>query len=68
MATKLKQLSGSGKVLKNLDGDERIFSRKDTKELFRLAELANDEKGLRNLGKAVYNMVKTQNETPPEYV
>lgn len=66
---KLKQLDGStDKVVKDLKGKERIFSRKDTEELYRLSELANDETGLKNLGKAVFQMIKTQNETPPEFV
>jgi len=69
MAIKLKQLEGdSDKVVKELNGKERVFSRKDTKELYRLSELANDETGLKKLGKAVYNMIKIQNETPPELV
>lgn len=66
---KLEQLSGKKNELsKKLTGKERVISRKDTKELFRLSKLANDENGLKNLGKTIYKIIKTQNETPPELV
>jgi hypothetical protein len=65
----LKQLSGdTGEVQKKLKGKERIFSRKDTKTLFRLSASANNEKRLKSLGKAVYDMIKKQDKTPPKYV
>jgi hypothetical protein len=66
---KMKQMSGSSKkIQKELEGVERIFSRKDTKELFRLAKLADSDIGLKNLGKALYDMVKVHEEKPPEFI
>lgn len=66
---KMNQMSGSSKeVQKKLEGKERIFSRKDTEEIFRLAKLADDDKGLKRLGKALYDMVAVQEEKPPAYV
>ena len=65
----MKQMEGaSGQVVKTLAGKERIFSRRDTKKIFQLSEKANDKVGLRKLGEAVFNMIKKQDETPPEFV
>jgi len=56
-------LDEDGKIQGNLLGEERIFSRKDTAKLMSLAS----KKDYKKLGKAVVDMIHTQDTQPPEY-
>ncbi len=56
-------LDEDGKVQGNLLGEERIFSRKDTAKLIKLA----NDKAYKKLGKAVVEMIHRQDAQPPEY-
>jgi hypothetical protein len=56
-------LDEDGKVQANLLGEERIFSRKDTAKLMKLAK----EKKYKAIGKAVVAMIHRQDTQEPEY-
>jgi len=56
-------LDEDGKVQGNLLGEERIFSRKDTAKLMRMAE----KKEFKKLGKAMVEMIHRQDTQEPEY-
>lgn len=67
----LKILDSDGSVQGELEGDERIFSRKNTKVLIRQAKKAQRLKtdaAYKRLGKSVFKYIKQQNEREPEYV
>lgn len=64
----LVQLSGDGKTVEALlKGEERIYSRSDTKRLMELAKKAKNTKGFYLLGKFLYDATKKQDSRPPEY-
>lgn len=59
---KMILLDHKGQPQMDMIGGERIFSRVSTKKIIDLASKANDEKGLLELGKAIYNEIKAQNK------
>ena len=67
----MKVLSPDGSTQMELEGGERIFSRKNTKTLIRMAKRANkskQEKDYKALGKKIFQYLKIQDERPAEYV
>lgn len=68
---KMKVLALDGSTQMELEGGERIFSRKNTKTLIRLAKKAHmskDEKDYKALGKKVFKYLHIQDTNTPEYV
>lgn len=68
---KMLVLNSKGESQMELDGGERIFSRKHTKTLIQFAKKAaitDKESDYRNLGKRMFKFLKEQSETKPEYV
>lgn len=64
-------LNPKGEVQMELEGGERIFSRKNTKTLIRLAKKAYRDKTDRSykaLGRKVFNYLNTQNNKEDDYV
>jgi uncharacterized membrane protein (UPF0127 family) len=64
-------LDENGKVQGNIQGDERIFSRKHTEKLMSLAELAHKSKSdndYKKLGMAMLRMIDKQDTQEQEYV
>lgn len=61
------QLSGAGKVEAVLKGNERIYSRKDTKEIISMALTAKTAKDFEKLGEYFYQATKEQDSRAPEY-
>lgn len=54
-----------------LDGGERIFSRKHTKTLIKFAKKAattDNDNDYRALGKRMFKFLQVQTDTDPEYV
>lgn len=71
VAHKMTVLNEDGSVQMELEGGERIFSRKHTKSLIHLAKKANKSKkdnDYRMLGKKVFKYIDTQNTQTQEYV
>lgn len=67
----MKVLAQDGSTQMDLWGGERIFSRKNTIVLIRKAkkaELSNDDKDYRALGRYIFKCIKEQNQRPAEYV
>lgn len=64
----LLQMSEGGKIESVLKGEERIYSRGDTKRLVELARKAKDKNDFFLLGKFFYDATKKQDSRPPEYV
>lgn len=67
----MKVLALDGSTQMELEGGERIFSRKNTKTLIRLAKKAHmskDEKDYKALGKKVFKYLHIQDTNTPEYV
>lgn len=70
-ADKMLVLNSGGEVQMELDGGERIFSRKHTKTLIQFAKKAgttDNDKDYRELGKRVFKFLQVQSETEPEFV
>lgn len=68
---KMEVLDNKGKTQMELDGGERIFSRKNTNTLIKMAKRAKNTKSdshYRALGKKVFQYIKQQDERKPEYV
>lgn len=68
---KMKVLAQDGSVQMELEGGERIFSRKNTKALIRLAKKAyrsKEDKDYKQLGKRLFKYLKIQDNNTPEYV
>lgn len=63
----MAQLVGSGRMQALMEGSERIYSRKDTKNILRLARKATTNEDLYRLGKYVYDATKRQDSRPPEF-
>jgi hypothetical protein len=62
------QLNGkTGQPEAVLAGNERIFSREDTRRFFSLVDKAGDTGALQALGQAVLKAIETQDSRPPEY-
>ena len=69
--SKMLVLDENGKVQMELDGNERIFSRKHTKILARLAKKAYKsklDKDYKALGRKVFAFINKQNTQEQEYV
>lgn len=67
----MKVLAPDGSTQMELKGGERIFSRKNTKTLIRMAKRANKSKSdtdYRKLGKRMFKYIHTQDTNTPEYV
>lgn len=67
----MKVLAQDGSTQMELQGGERIISRRETKILIKKAKKANlskDDKDYRSLGKYVFKCIKQQDERDPEYV
>lgn len=67
----MKVLAPDGSTQMELQGGERIFSRKNTKTLIRMAKRANRTKSdadYRKLGKRMFKYIHTQDTNTPEYV
>lgn len=67
----MKVLAPDGSTQMELKGGERIFSRKNTRTLIRMAKRANKSKSdsdYRKLGKRMFSYIHTQDTNTPEYV
>ena len=67
----MKVLAQDGSDQYELWGGERIFSRKNTKVLIRKAKKANlsqEDKDYKALGKYMFKCIKIQDTREPEYV
>lgn len=68
---KMKVIAPDGSTQMELEGGERIFSRKNTRTLIRMAKRASkskSEKDYKALGKKMFTYLKQQDEREPEYV
>lgn len=68
---KMLVLDSNGNVQMELDGGERIFSRKHTKTLIQFAKKAattDNENDYKALGKRMFKFLQVQMDTPAEYV
>lgn len=69
--TVMSVIGEDGESQMDLKGGERIFSRKNTKVLARLAKRANrsgDDKDYKALGRKLFNYLTIQNEKDEDYV
>lgn len=69
--SKMLVLNSGGEVQMELEGEERIFSRANTKTLLKFAKKAattNNDNDYKNVGKRVFKFLEIQEETTPEYV
>lgn len=67
----MKVIGPDGEVQMELEGGERIFSRKNTKTLIRMAKRADASKSdtdYKRLGNKMFSYIKQQDERDPEYV
>lgn len=67
----MKVIAPDGSTQMELKGGERIFSRKNTRTLIRMAKKAKSTKSdsdYKRLGKKMFNYIKTQDNREPEYV
>lgn len=68
---KMKVIAPDGSTQMELNGGERIFSRKNTKTLIRMAKRASkskSDKDYKALGKKMFSYLKQQDSREPEYV
>lgn len=68
---KMQVIDAEGETQAELDGGERIFSRKNTKTMIRLAKRAHDnqrDSDFKKLGSKVFDFLKIQNEKEDDYV
>lgn len=68
---KMKVIAPDGSTQMELEGGERIFSRKNTRTLIRMAKRASkskEDKDYKTLGKKMFTYLKQQDEREPEYV
>jgi uncharacterized membrane protein (UPF0127 family) len=66
----MQVLDENGKVQSNIEGDERIFSRKHTERLYSLAEKAHESQSdndYKKLGMAMMQMIDKQDTQKQEY-
>lgn len=71
VSDKMLVLNSGGEVQMELEGGERIFSRKHTKTLITFAKKAaatENDKDYMALGKRMFKFLQVQSETAPEYV
>ena len=67
----MKVLSPDGSVQMKISGGERIYSRKNTKTLIKMAKRAEKTKSdtdYKRLGNKMFSYIKQQEEREPEYV
>ena len=67
----MKVIGSNGDTQMELQGGERIFSRKNTRTLIRMAKRASvskSDKDYKALGKKMFSYIKQQDEREPEYV
>lgn len=67
----MKVIGPSGEVQMELEGGERIFSRKNTKTLIRMAKKASQTKtdtDYKRLGNKIFSYIRQQDNREPEYV
>ena len=67
----MKVIGPNGEVQMELEGGERIFSRKNTRTLIRMAKRADESKSntdYKRLGNKMFSYIKQQDERDPEYV
>lgn len=67
----MKVIGPDGEVQMELEGGERIFSRKNTKTLIRMAKRADETKSdtdYKRLGNKMFSYIKQQDEREPDYV
>lgn len=67
----MKVIGPNGEVQMELEGGERIFSRKNTRTLIRMAKKANETKSdtdYKRLGNKMFSYIKQQDEREPDYV
>lgn len=67
----MKVIGSNGETQMELEGGERIFSRKNTRTLIRMAKKANATKSdsdYKRLGKKMFSYIKQQDNRDPEYV
>lgn len=70
-STKMKVLAPDGSIQMELEGGERIFSRKNTRTLIRMAKRAyrsKEDRDYKALGKRLFKYLHTQDTNEPEYV
>lgn len=68
---KMMVIAPDGSTQMELEGGERIFSRKNTRTLIRMAKRASrtkDDKDYKALGKKMFLYLEQQNSRKPEYV
>lgn len=68
---KMKVIAPDGSTQMELQGGERIFSRKNTRTLIRMAKRAaqsKDDKDYKALGRKMFSYLKQQDEREPEFV
>ena len=68
---KMKVIAPDGSTQMELEGGERIFSRKNTRTLIRMAKRASkskEDKDYKALGKKMFTYLKQQDEREPESV
>lgn len=68
---KMKVIAPDGSTQMELNGGERIFSRKNTRTLIRMAKRASkskSDKDYKALGKKMFSYLKQQDSREPEYV
>lgn len=69
--SKMMVLNSGGEVQMELEGEERIFSRENTKTLIKFAKKAattNNDNDYKNVGKRVFKFLEIQEGNTPEYV
>lgn len=67
----MKVIGPNGEVQMELEGGERIFSRKNTRTLIRMAKRADQSKSdtdYKRLGNKMFSYIKQQDKREPEYV
>lgn len=67
----MKVIGPDGEVQMELEGGERIFSRKNTRTLIRMAKKADSTKSdtdYKKLGRKMFSYIKQQDNREPEYV
>lgn len=67
----MKVIGPNGEVQMELEGGERIFSRKNTRTLIRMAKRADASKSdtdYKRLGNKMFSYIRQQDERDPEYV
>lgn len=67
----MKVIGSDGSVQMELEGGERIFSRKNTRTLIRMAKRAEESQSdtdYKKLGNKIFKFIKIQDNREPEYV